>query len=89
MFTPVPMTFFRYGGRQGNYYLVSTQGFFPVQRKSVPDRSKRERRSFNSTTTDNYYVLGQKFTCRDKCLVCLEKYKVSLKQYVGQTGEKF
>ena len=83
MFTPVPMTFFRYGRRQGNYYLVSTQGFFPVQRKSVPDRS------FNSTTTDNYYVLGQKFTCRDKCLVCLEKYKVSLKQYVGQTGEKF
>ena len=81
MFPSVPMASFR-SSRKLNTYLDREKlcfiklGTFSVQRKIVSDRPKLEIRSFNSTTTDIAYKLSYKFTCCDKCLVNLCKYKL-------------
>ena len=60
-----------------------------VQGKTVSDRSKRERGSFNIATTDRAYKLSHKFACDDKCGVYFHKDMACLKQYIGQTVEEF
>ena len=52
-------------------------------------RKLSERGLFNSTTSDKTCKLSHKFSCCDKCLVNLHKYKLCLKQYVDQTVDEF
>ena len=50
----------------------------------MSDRSKRERGSFNSTTTDTTYKLIDKVSCCGERLANLHKSKLCLKQYGDQ-----
>ena len=49
----------------------------------------KETETFTSTTTGKTFKINHKLNCNDKCLIYLLTCNVCLKQYVGQTVEKF
>ena len=49
----------------------------------------KETETFTSTTTGKRFKINHKLNCNDKCLIYLLTSNVCLKQYVGQTVEKF
>ena len=97
VFTPAPMISFRSARKQSSY-LVKAK-LYPLERTigSVQCKGKRcqachnvkEAEIFTSTTTGMTFVISHKLNCNNKCLVYLLTCYVCLKQYVGQTVEKF
>ena len=97
VFTPKPMISFR-SARKMSSYLVRAK-LYPEERTkgSFKCGSKRcevclnvnETSTFDSTVTGETYIINHKFNCNDKCLVYLLTSNCCIKQYMGQTVDKF
>ena len=97
VFTPAPMISFR-SARKLSSYLARAK-LYPLERTvgSVQCKGKRcqtchnvkEVETFANTTMGKTFKINHKLNCNDKCLVYLLTCNVCLKQYAGQTVEKF
>ena len=98
VFTPAPFVFFL-SARNFRTHLVRAK-VYPAEKRLVWSRKclrNRYQVCKNVVETDTFqcfvdkkaYKINHRFTCSDKCLVCLLSCKVCGRQYTGQTVDEF
>ena len=97
VFTPASLISFRSARKLSSYVVRAKLYPLEVTVGSVQCKGKgcqtchnvKETENFTSPTTGQTFKINHKLNCNDKCLVYLLTCNVCLKQYAGQTVEKF
>ena len=93
VFTSKPMVSFRSAKKLSSHLVRAKKrkvGSFKCKGKRCQTSlNVNETNSFASSVTKEEYKINHCFNCNEKCLIYLLTCKVCLKQYVGQTVDKF
>ena len=87
-----------HSARKLSSYMVRAK-LYPLEKKVGPFKCKGKRceaclnvneaDSLASCVTKKEYKINHCFNCNEKCLISLRTCKICLKQYEGQTVDKF
>ena len=93
VFTSKPMVSFHSAKKLSSHLVRAKKrkvGSFKCKDKRCQTSlNVNETNSFASSVTKEEYKINHCFNCNEKCLIYLLTCKVCLKQYVGQTVDKF